>query len=141
MVEARGWVGGPSPAHSIGNTIDTIGNSIINPIGNSIGNSIETNPAFWFCLFLIYTGIFMAFMKKGLGQIDRKVYTINLYHGSLKKYLSFSMSKNKSANYSMSTLLWSFTCLKLTKYRIDTFLREELIMTHWIRFSLLCRCK
>ena len=30
---------------------------------------------------------------------------------------------------------------KLTKSKIDTFVRQNLIMAHWIRLSLLCRCE
>ena len=39
------------------------------------------------------------------------------------------------------TLFLSSIGLKLTRSRIDAYLREILTMAHWIRLSLLCMCK
>ena len=49
---------------------------------------------------------------------------------------------NKSVNYWTCQLYYyAFPGLKLTKSKLDAFLRQILTMAHWIRLSLLCRCK
>ena len=49
---------------------------------------------------------------------------------------------NKSANsWTCQLYYYAFASLKLAKFKIDQFLWGILTMAHWIRLSLLCRCK
>ena len=49
---------------------------------------------------------------------------------------------NKSVNYWTCQLYYyAFSGLKLTKTKMHGFLLEAMTMAHWIRLSLLCRCK
>ena len=81
-------------------------------------------------------------MKKGYCHIDGKVHTINFRPGSEIVCPTFWDSKNKSAICLTCQLYhYAFSNLKLAKFKIDTFLLEMLTTAHWIRLSLLCRCK
>ena len=53
----------------------------------------------------------------------------------------FQFGKQIRECLDMPTLFLSFIGIKLIKSRIDTFWQENLTMTHWIRLSLLGRCK
>ena len=58
---------------------------------------------------------------------------------SLSNIFSF---QNKSVNsWTCQLYYYAFPAVKLTKFKIDPFLHENLTMAHWIRLSLLCRCK
>ena len=58
---------------------------------------------------------------------------------SLSNIFSF---QNKLVNsWTYQLYHYAFLSLKVTQFKIDAFLREGLTMAHWIRLSLLCRCK
>ena len=56
-------------------------------------------------------------------------------------FVIFNFWNNSANSWTCQLYYYALSCLKLTKFKTDACLRENLTMAHWIRLSLLCRCK
>ena len=97
---------------------------------------------FWIYPFIIFTDIFYGIYEKGIvpnwcqGIYDQLIKSIR------NRLCVIFHSVNKSTKYwTYQLYYYAFSNMKMAKFKIDAFLWEIFTMAHWIRLSLLCRCK
>ena len=86
--------------------------------------------------------ILLCYLEKGIVPNWWQGIHDQLLPGIINRLFAIFNICNKSANSRTCQFYhYAFPGLKLTKFKIDEFAWEILTMAHWIRLSLVCRCK